>query len=111
VANLDPAIENILDELKTLVLIGMSGKTLDIGVEDALRATMRPKIQARLDNGGDWELEKDNPLICARHMGAIAKLLSTTNTVSLNVARAALLAIQNDEHCTKGAVVGGDWCA
>jgi hypothetical protein len=107
---LDPKIEKILDEMKKLIEIGMSPKTFDTGVEEELRIAMRPKVKKRIDGGGDWESERDNPLICALHMGQIAKVLAKGSKVSKNVARAAFFAAQNDEHCTKGGVGGGDWC-
>ncbi len=107
----DPKIEAILDELKELILLGMKPKTFDNGVEEELRKLMRPKVKKRIDDGGVWENERDNPLICGLHMGQIAKLLAKGSKVTLNVAVAAFRAAQNDEHCTKGAGGGGDWCA
>ena len=104
-------VEDILDEMKILVDLGIKPKAFDTGVEEEVRKAMRPKIKKRIEAGGDWEAERGNPLICAMHLGEIAKILSKGNKVSKNVAKAALVAIQNDEHCTIGSTGGGDWCA
>src|SRR5687768_11574883 len=102
-AKLTAMANAILDEMKTSVVEGLAGKKFDAGVEDALKAIMRPKIKRRLKDGGNWEKEKPNPLTVALHMGQIAALLSKTKTVDISVATVALDAVKSDEHCKRGS--------
>lgn len=105
-------IDDILDDMREAVRVGLGDKKLGSGVEAALRAIMKPKIKRRLDKGGDWDKEKANPLIVAEHMGQIAALISKTKKVDISCAEAALTAVKSDEFCERksGGLGGGDWC-
>jgi hypothetical protein len=100
----------ILEECRAEVGSGLGGKTLQPAADRILRAFFKPKILRRLSKGGNWKKEKKHPLIVAYHLGQIAAIMSKGPTVTAAVARAAAVAVQNDEICPRGGGGAGQWC-
>lgn len=114
----DARVKVIVAECKVKVLAGAGGKTFDGTAEAALENFFGPKIKKRKDRDDDWDkadpsgigLVKDKPLLVADHLGRICAILSRGSIVTKKVAKAAGLAVQNDENCLT-AMGAGDWCA
>ena len=107
--NYDKEADAILDECRKAVKIGLGAKSLSAAADAALISFFKAKIKKRLKNGGDWDKEKAKPLIVAEHLGQIAAILSTTNTVSPTQAKAAAVACKHDQVCPSGGGTG-QWC-
>jgi len=99
----------ILNELRIEVIAGLGGKSLAPHADAALEAFYRPKIQKRLDDGGDWDKEKASPKLVARHLGQILAILTVGAEVTAAVAQVGANAIRADENCPAGGG-GGLWC-
>ena len=104
-----PTADSILNEFEKALRTGVP-KTMKIekAAKEFWRARYKVAIQERLDNGGDWEAEKKNPLRVAKKLGKVSAALANGKVIEKWAAEASAVAIKANPLCGGGGM--GLWC-
>lgn len=99
----------ILDDWKKAVNAGLLGKRLDPAIAAQFKAPLLVKIQARLDEGRDYNTEGANTRAVGKTLGQTCRAFTAGSVVSLGVFEASFRLCKLHPRCP-GGPGSGQWC-
>jgi hypothetical protein len=101
--------EAILADWQKALKKGLGRKQLDPAVVSTFTPLLLAKIQARIDEGGDYNKEGNNTRAVATALGNICKILADGSTITLGLFQASFKLCKLHPKCP-GGQGSGRWC-